>query len=51
MNRATFLLRMSEHLKQAIGDRASVENRTQTDLILEAVKTYLLKPDNRKTAS
>ena len=60
MNLVTFPLRVKPELKTAISDhavprlqrdRARVENRTQTDLIREAVKRYLLTPDNRKTAS
>ena len=49
-NRNIFPLRMPE-LREAVRDRARVENRTQTDLIKEAVRLYLLTPNNRKTAS
>ena len=48
MNRAVFPLRMPATLKAAISDRAKVENRTQTDLIREAVQQYLLTPKNRQ---
>ncbi len=51
MSLKTFPLRVKSELKQAISDRAKIENRTQTDLIREAVKLYLLTPNNRKTAS
>ncbi len=50
MNRAVFPLRMSDRLRQEIRDRARVEKRTQTDLIREAVKLYLLTPYKQKTA-
>gem|GEM_PF-5324532 len=49
-NRNIFPLRMPE-LREAVRDRAQVENRTQTDLIKEAVRQYLLTPYDRKTAS
>ncbi len=42
MTRASF--RLKPELKEAICDRAKVENKTQTDLIREAVKEYLLQP-------
>ncbi len=44
MNLDVFTLRMKPQLKKAIRDRARVENQTQSDLIREAVKEYLLKP-------
>ena len=48
MSRAVFPLRMSKELRQAIRDRASLENRTQTNLILEAINAYLLTPYNNR---
>ena len=51
MSRATFPLRIKPELKQAIRDRAKVEQRTQSDLIREAVKRYLRTTNNQKTAS
>ena len=51
MNLSVFPLRMQPQLKEAIRDRAMIENKTQTDLIRKAVKIYLLTPYNRKTAS
>lgn len=51
MKLVTFPLRVKPELKQAIRDRAQIENRTQTDLIREAVKLYLLTPYKQKTAS
>ncbi len=47
MERTVFPLRIPATLKKAICDRAKVENRTQTDLIREAVQLYLLA-DNRQ---
>ncbi len=51
MNRATFPLRLKPNLKEAIRDRAQIENRTQTDLIREAVKLYMLTPYNQNIYS
>ena len=48
MNLPVFPLRMQPQLKEAIANRACVENRTQTDLIRGAVKEYLLKPLKQK---
>lgn len=48
MSLITFPFRVEPELKQAICDRACVENRTQTDLIRGAVKEYLLKPLKQK---
>ncbi len=42
LNLITFPLRVKPELKEAIRDHAKVENRTQTDLIREAVQLYLL---------
>ena len=47
MAKFTFPLRMNSQLKEAVEDRARVENRTQTDLIRDAIKEYLLKPPNQ----
>ena len=44
----TFPLRVRPELKEAICDRAKVENRTQTDLIREAVETYLSTDKKRR---
>ena len=51
MSLSVFPLRMQPQLKEAIRDRAKIENRTQTDLILKAVQAYLLTPCNRKTVN
>ncbi len=51
MAKFTFPLRIDSQLKEAVRDRAKLENRTQTDLIKEAIELYLLTPYNRKTAS
>ncbi len=48
MTRASF--RLKPKLKEAICDRARIENRTQTDLIREAVKEYLLQPRRLRRA-
>lgn len=45
-NRAVFPLRMSQNIRRQIRDRAVVEHRTQTNLILEAVEQYLATPVN-----
>ena len=37
-----FSLGLSPCLKEAVRDRAQIENRTQSDLIREAVELYLL---------
>lgn len=50
MSLVTFPFRVKPELKQAICDRALVENRTQTDLIRRAVKEYLLKPHQLRRA-
>ncbi len=47
MSRAVFPLRMPTKLKEAIRDRAKVENCTQTNLIREAIRLYLLT-DNKQ---
>ena len=39
-----FLLALSSSLKEAIQDRAKLEGKTQSDLIREALRLYLLKP-------
>ncbi|MDJ0568208.1 MAG: hypothetical protein QNJ53_04105 [Pleurocapsa sp. MO_192.B19] len=49
--RKSFPLRLGKNIQEAVRDRAKLENRTQTDLIREAVKLYLLTPYNQKTAS
>lgn len=50
MNKRTvFPLRMSLKLREKIRDRASDEDRTQTDLIKDAIEVYLLKPISSKT--
>ncbi len=46
MTLSVFPLRMQPQLKEAIRDRAKTENRTQTDLIKEAIKQYLLTSQN-----
>ena len=51
MTRTIFPLRMAPELKEAVRDRAKIENTTQSDLIRKAVKIYLLTPYNRQTAS
>ena len=52
MNRAVFLLRMPEDLRQAIRDRAKLENRSQNNLINSLIKLYLKEnPYSRKTVS
>ena len=51
MSRAIFPLKMPAILKEVIHDRAQSENQTQTALRAEAVKQYLLTPQNQKTAS
>ncbi len=51
MTRIIFPLGIHPQLKEAIRDRAKIENTTQTDLILKAVKIYLLTPCNQKTAN
>ena len=51
MTLSVFPLRMQPQLKEAVRDRAKIENTTQTDVILKAVKVYLLTPHNRKTAN
>ena len=51
MKLVTFPLRVKPELKQAIRDRAQIENKTQTDLIREAVKLYLLTPYKQKSVS
>ncbi|MEM8723469.1 MAG: hypothetical protein AAGE84_30005 [Cyanobacteria bacterium P01_G01_bin.39] len=48
MSLSVFPLRMQPQLKEAICDRAKIENTTQTELILKAVTAYLLTPCNRK---
>ncbi len=44
MNRTVFPLRMSDGLRQEIRDRAKLENRTQSDLIRDAINLYLITP-------
>ena len=46
MSLVTFPLRVQPELKEAIRDRAMVENRTQTDLIREAIQRYLVTGGN-----
>ena len=48
MSLVTFPFRVQPKLKQAICDRARIENRTQTALIKEAVNNYLSKPHQLK---
>ena len=43
-HRSVFPLRMPPNVRQKIRARAGIENRTQTDLILEAVEQYLSTP-------
>lgn len=45
-HRSVFPLRMPQSVRQKIRDRASIENRTQTNLILEAIQQYMSNPAN-----
>ncbi len=47
MSRAVFPLRMSQHLREAIRDRANLEDTTQTNLIRTAVRQYLTRPEQK----
>lgn len=50
-HRSVFPLRMPQNVRQKIRDCALVENRTQTDLILEAIQQYMSKRTNRTPES
>ena len=52
MANTVFPLRMQPQLKEAIRDRAKIENRSQNDLINSVIKLYLSdNPYRQKTAS
>ena len=46
MSRAIFPLKMPAEPKKALCEIPKIDNRTQTDLINEAVKLHLLTPQN-----
>ena len=52
MSKAAFLIRMQPQLKEAIRDRAKLENRSQNSYVTCILQKHLLEnPYKQKTAS